>query len=210
MFWRLQRFKRYPNKDDMNIMKQMLRRHTILGLILIMSPVLFLAACGGGKEEPPPPPDTTIQTPALPPQTSTFTFENQFLSFDYGSEWRVSGRTDSSIVLTHKERPGDVLLSAQWVKVQASETADLVQLFRNQLDLLTTEVQRLEDIKIGSINAERYASLVSRDGQTSVVTLHVLFSSGNHSYLVTFSAGQDDFIAYTTSANQVINTIRVP
>jgi hypothetical protein len=175
-----------------------------------MSPVLSLAACGGEKEEPPPPPDIPIQTPALPPQTSTFTFENQFLSFDYGSEWRVSGSTDNSFVLTHKERPGDVLLSAHWVEVQATETVDLVQLYRDQLDLLATEVQKLEDIKIGNINAERYASVINRDAQGSVVTMHVLFKSGKMAYLVTFTAEPDDFVAFTASANQVINTMRVP
>jgi len=189
-------------------------KRAIPGLFLVMALVLLPTACSGGEEKTPPTAEPSsngeeskTQTTAQP---SIFTFENEALSFDYGTEWRVSRRTDDSIVLTHKERTGEVLLSAQWVEGKASKATDVTQLFRNQLDLLATEVQRLEDIKIDNIDAERYASLVSRDGEGSVVTLHVLFNSGKTFYLVTFSARPDDFVAYTDSANQVINTIRVP
>lgn len=174
-------------------------RRVISGLLLVIAPVLLLAACSGDGGK----------TPSITSPTSIFTFENEVLSFNYGTEWIISGKTDSSIVLTHKDRPGDVLLSAQWFKGQVSETTDVVQLYKGQLGLLATEVQRLEDVNIGNINAERYASLVSRGSEGSVVTLHVLFNSGNTFYLVTFSASPDDFVAYTASANQVINTIRV-
>ena len=175
--------------------------------LLITLSVLGLAACGGGYKKTTP--DFT-PTPVPPPDATSFTFENQSLSFDYGTEWRVSGQTENSIVLTHKERPGQVLLSAQWVEAQSSGTADLGQLFRNQLDLLSTEVRKLEDIKIGTITAERYASLVSREGQGQTVTMYVLFASGKTAYLVTYSAGPDDFVTYTASANQVISTIKTP
>gem|GEM_PF-3888601 len=180
----------------------------ILIPLLIVALVLFVVWLSKDRAEQPSN-DLPITTTPLA-QPSTFTFESETLSFEYGTEWRISGKTDNSIVLTHKDRPGDMLLSAQWFTSQMLDTTDVTQLYRSQLGLLATEIQRLEDIKIGSINAERYASLISRGDERSVVTLHVLFNSGNTFYLVTFNANPDDFVAYAASANQVIDTIRVP
>ena len=203
-----------------------------LGLGTFLIPVVLIASCA--KEEPSgrttstPTPTSAVETvatatPTVEPtptptptrttastQSNTFTFENEFISFDYGTEWRTSGETDSSIVLTHKEKPGDVLLSVQWVEGQVSDTAGVAQLFKDQLELLATDVQTLMDIKIGSIDAKRYASMVSRDDGRAVVSLNVLFNSGNTFYLVTFSADPDDFVTYEAHANRVINTLRIP
>jgi hypothetical protein len=178
---------------------QLVPKHTGWGSILIIVLVLLFTACGGNGDK----------ASSTDSQISTYTFKSETLSFDYGTEWMISGKTDTSVTLTHNEKPGDVILSAQWFEDKKSEQTDITQLYKNQLDLMAGEVQRLEDINIGSINAERYASLISGIGEMSVVTLHVLFNSEGTLYLVMFSAGPDDFVAYTASANEVIDTIRV-
>jgi hypothetical protein len=192
----------------MNIMKH---THIIIltksGLLLVVLAMLSFGACSGDKEVTKPG-TSQISAPTLSPETSTFTFENQFLAFDYGTEWRVSGSTDNSFVLTHKEKPGDVLLSARWTELPATGAGDLVDLYRNQLNLMSEEVQKLASIKIGNIEAERYVSIITRENREQAVAMHILFSSGKTAYLIIFSAGPDDFVTYIASANQVIGTVR--
>jgi hypothetical protein len=167
--------------------------------ILVAVILLFFVICGG----------CTGKSPSSGTSESLYTFENEDFSIQYGTEWLISGKTDNSIVLTHRERPGNILLSLQWFEDQITDATTLIQLYKNQLNLFAADVQKLEDFNIGTIRAERYASLVSRSGEESVVTLHVLFNSQDIFYQVTFSATQDDFSVYTSSANQVIDTIRI-
>lgn len=185
------------------------------GILSFLVVILVLSACTGDKDE-----KSTNTLPAdekssstawtdLSAETGSFNFQNTLLSVDYGTEWRISSKTDTSIVLTHKENPGDVLLSIEWTDVQDAATSDLSNIYKNQLDIMSDEVEELESIKVGGIDAERYISMTSGSDRESIVSMHVLFTSGKRAYLVLFSASPDDFVSYISQANQVIDTIRI-
>ncbi|MFC1946288.1 hypothetical protein ACFLXY_00030 [Chloroflexota bacterium] len=184
-------------------------------LLFFLFLILVLSSCTGNKDEES---SDTILTEEKSPGTvwtdlsedaTSYTFQNAVLSIDYETEWRISAKTDSSMVLTHKENPGNILLSTEWTEIQGATSGELVDIYRNQLDITSDEVEKMENIQIGRIDAERYVSMISGNNRESIVSMHVLFISGKRAYLVMFSANPDDFVTYIAHANQVISTIRI-
>jgi len=187
----------------------------IPNLLLILFLIVVLSSCTGNKEKESS--DTILMEEKSPgtvwtdvsEENTSYNFQNAVLSIDYGTEWRISAKTDSSMVLTHKENPGNILLSTEWTEIQVATSGELVDIYRNQLDITSDEVEKMENIQIGSIDAERYVSMISGNNRESIVSMHVLFTAGKRGYLVIFSANPDDFVTYISHANQVIGTIRI-
>jgi len=199
-----------------------------LGLAAVATLLLVAAGCPApppmatttpARPAPPPTlaavtatPRPALQTVATPAVTGTpaagFGFKNAFLSLSYDAAWRISGKSDDSMTLTHKEAPGQVLLSVRWLAMPAAQAGDVQALYEEKLKTMATETKKLEDVRIGGVVANRYASAM-KTGGSEVVSLNVFLSSAKTMYFVTFAGERDRFVKYAQQANTVIDTLRI-
>ena len=125
----------------------------------------------------------------------------------YSTAWRMSGKSDNSVTLTHKEAPGNAVLTIEWVAKNASQAADIRALYEERLKSLASETRKLEDVRIGGVVAQRYASSI-KTGNSVAISLNVFLSSANTLCFVTFATDRDRFPKYAQQANDVISTLR--
>lgn len=154
-------------------------------------------------------------TPRLPvlatsPQAgkASLRYSSSFISFSYEESWRISGQTDNSVTFTLKEAPGKAQLMVQWQPAVAG--TDVKKLFADRLLLVATKVQKLPDLAIGSISAQRYVSLFTdAQSRSRSMAMNVLFEASGTSYLVTFAADPETFSKYAKEAEKLIATLNV-
>lgn len=157
------------------------------------------------KEAPSPAPDSS----SVEPSSAPLAFEDTAINFDYRNDWRISSRTDNSVVFTLKESPGNAVLSLEWQDGVDSNLGEFTAQFEERLRLYALEVEPLEDFRIGDLNAKRFASFVQRGNQKNVV-LNVIFQSDQRFYMATFAAEPEEFGKYASIAMETIEGFVIP
>ncbi len=187
-----------------------------LSLLAVVSLVIAFAGCTGGSDE-----DDPTATPSAVPTTSPsgnsfappaatpvkrFEYESEAIAFTYGTEWRVSARSPQSITLTGTDAPGAALLAVQWQARPPS--GDYEEQYLQQLAAVGAAIEQLTDILIDGEVAHRYASTRSSSGD-GVISLSVLFESGDWTFLATLSTDSADLGEFADRFDEVLETIEV-
>ncbi len=137
---------------------------------------------------------------ALASSVSAYSAETAGITLEYGKDWRISEKSQQGLVITHIDNPGNVLLAVNWVPAQGT-AQEAASIYKEKLEVFGAEIEELEGKAIGELTTVRFAS---RLPASSIVVLHDFFTSGGRLYHVSFTADEDDFIAYAASADDVI------
>lgn len=126
------------------------------------------------------------------------------ITFEYGNNWRISGKTTDKLTLTHIEKPGEVLLSVSKIPAEGN-LIDMWNMYKEKLVSFGAEIEELPPGNAAGQSTIRF--LTRLPNQPDVIVLNQLFEANGNFYLATVTAKEDDFITYAREAEPVIKSM---
>lgn len=134
------------------------------------------------------------------------TAETNGITLEYSNRWRISGKADNMLTLTHTEKPGDVLLSVTWVPLNGSGS-DAIRLYRKQLETFGALLRDMPSGDVAGQKTTRFMSNLPND--PDVYVINDVFTIRGRLYLVTVSAQEEDLIGYAWEAQPVLESMKL-
>jgi hypothetical protein len=148
---------------------------------------------------------TVVLIVMLTVDVAAHTAETDGITLEYGNRWRVSGKTDNMLTLTHTAKPGKILLSVSKVPAPGS-LDDASRRYQEKLRSFGAEIESLPAGKVGGKTTQRFLTRLPKD--PDVLALNQIFESNGNLYIATVTASEEDLITYAREALPVLESMK--